>query len=247
MNASPLLGRRVLVTRARDDAARWAERLAARGATPVVLPCVVIEPIDPGVARQALADALRDASWLVLSSARGATIAAALLDGRVPERLGIAAVGEATARSARAHLGRVDLVAAVATSAGLGRELAQRVAADGDARAHHIVVAGALGGRTEGEQALRATGATVTRVDLYRTVAVPAAAVKQDLALDDIHDVLLASPTAVAGLLNIARIPDRARVITIGPTTSAAARDTGLTVSAEARRPTFEAMLEAMS
>jgi uroporphyrinogen-III synthase len=71
--------------------------------------------------------------------------------------------------------------------------------------------------------------------------------VKQDLAHDGIHDVLLASPTAVAGLLNIARIPDRARVITIGPTTSAAARNTGLAVSAEARRPTFEAMLEAMS
>ena len=45
-----------------------------------------------------------------------------------------------------------------------------------------------------------------------------------------------ASPSAVTGLLNAAVVPAGARVITIGPTTSAAARAAGLAVSAEAAR-----------
>ncbi len=247
MMVSPLAGRRVLVTRALDDAERWATRLAALGATPIVLPCVVSEPLDPGPARLALAEAVRDAAWLALSSARGALIAAALLEGRIPAQLRIAAVGEATAQAARDALGRVDLVAAVATSAGLGRELAQRLTTGGATQPRRVVFAGALGGRDEGEQALRDAGVPVTRVDIYRTTPSPAATPKRDLALETIHDILLASPSAAAGLVNVARIPDGVRVITIGPTTSAAARETGLTVSAEARRPTFEGMLEAMS
>jgi uroporphyrinogen-III synthase len=94
---------------------------------------------------------------------------------------------------------------------------------------------------------LRTVGAPVTRVDIYRTIPAPAASARRDLARETIHDILLASPSAVAGLLNIARVPEGARVITIGPTTSTAARQRGLTVSAEARRPTFEGLLEAMT
>lgn len=244
---APLAGRRVLVTRAQDDAERWASRLASLGAVPVVLPCLVSEPLDAAPAQRALREALHDAAWLVLSSPRGAVIAAALLSGALPAATRVAVVGDTTAAAARTALGRVDLVATVQTSAGLGDALARRLTQDGEPQRQPVVLAGALSGRDEAELMLRRVGAPVSRVDIYRTVPAPAATVKRDLALDALHEILLASPSAVAGLLNLARVPEGARVITIGPTTSAAARDHGLTVSAEARRPTFEGLLEAMT
>jgi uroporphyrinogen-III synthase len=60
-----------------------------------------------------------------------------------------------------------------------------------------------------------------------------------------VEAIWLASPSAVTGLLNQAELDPRTRVITIGPTTSAAARDAGIVVGAEARCPTFTGMLEA--
>ncbi len=244
---APLAGRRVLVTRAQDDAERWAARLASLGAIPVILPCLVSEPLDSAPARAALRTALHNAAWLVVSSPRGAAIAATLIGGQLPAHVRVAAVGEATAAAARTHLGRVDLVPELQTSAGLGEALARRLTHDGAPQLQPVVLAGALGGRGEAEMSLRTVGAPVTRVDIYRTIPAPAASARRDLARETIHDILLASPSAVAGLLNIARVPEGARVITIGPTTSTAARQRGLTVSAEARRPTFEGLLEAMT
>lgn len=247
MIATPLVGRRVLITRAQDDAARWASRLASLGVVPVVLPCLVSEPLEAAPAQRALREALHDAAWLVLSSPRGAVIAADLLAGALPATTRVAVVGDATAAAAHTAIGRVDLVATVQTSAGLGDALARRLAQDGEPQRQPVVLAGAQGGRDEAERSLRRVGVPVRRIDVYRTIPAPPAGTKRDLALDALHDILLASPSAVAGLLNLARVPQGTRVITIGPTTSTAARDHGLTVSAEARRPTFEGLLEAMT
>ncbi len=247
MIAHPAAGRRILVTRVLEDAERWAARLSTLGATPVVLPCLVCEPL----AREGTADALRaamaGARWLLVASPRGAMVTGSLLDGALPRGVQVAAVGEATARAAVEHLGRVDLVATESTSLGAGRELAARMARDGDARSGRVVVAGAAGGRDDAESVLRDQGISVQRIDVYRTIPVPPASPKRDLASEHVDDVLLASPSAVTGLLNAAEVPAGARVITIGPTTSAAARAAGLAVSAEAARPSLEGMLEVMS
>jgi len=94
---------------------------------------------------------------------------------------------------------------------------------------------------------LTAAGITTRRVDVYRTAPVPPLARKRELAADGVDDVLLASPSAVTGLVNCAVLPKEARVITIGPTTSAAATAAGLRVTAEARWPNLDGMLEVMS
>ena len=94
---------------------------------------------------------------------------------------------------------------------------------------------------------LAAAHITTRRVDVYRTSPVPPLARKRELAADRVDDVLLASPTAVTGLVNCAVLPKEVRVFTIGPTTSAAATAAGLSVTAEARWPNLDGMLEAMT
>lgn len=242
-----LAGRRIVVTRALEDAERWAARLASLGATPVVLPCLVCEAVDDVRTVTALHDALEGACWLAVSSPHGAAFTGALLGTALRAGVRVAAVGEATADAASRHLGRIDLVATESTSAGLGRELARVLRDEDGAAAGKVVVAGAEGGRKDVEQTLRGAGFPAVRVNVYRTIPAPPSRTKRDLESDRIDDVLLASPSAVTGLLNTATVPAAARVITIGPTTSAAARAAGLRVTAQAGRPNLEGMLEVMS
>ena len=243
---TPLRGRRILVTRAAEDAAEWAERLSRHGARPVIFPCLVSTPLgDPGTAAQ-LRAALAEADWLVLSSQRGVQSVAALIGGMLPNKVQIAAVGPATARAAVTAWKRVNLVAATPTSEGLATELAALVGTPMKAVPVHAVVAGALDGRRDAEVVLASRGWRVTRVPVYQTLAAPVSGDRLNLREGTVDDILLASPSAVLGLLNRAVLPCTARIITIGPTTTAAARAAGLVVAAEARRPGLDGMLEAM-
>jgi uroporphyrinogen-III synthase len=246
MNPLALQGRRILITREREDAARWAEALSRLGAAPVVFPCLVTEPLSDAATAEALRAGLSASHWLVVTSARGAEAVARLLAGPLPLHMRVAAVGPATAFAALEQLGRVDLVARVSTSAVLGAELAALLA-DSPSSERGVLVAGATGGRRDAEVALAAAGFAVQRVDVYRVTPVPPSARKRRLTADGVDDVLLASPSAVTGLVNSAVLPGRARIITIGPTTTAAATAAGLHVTAEARRPDLDGMLEAMS
>lgn len=242
-----MAGRRILITRAQDDAELWAEHLTALGATPVVFPCIVCEPIDDVAVAVALRHGLTDTHWLLVTSPRAAAAITRLLTGTVPADVRIAAVGLATAQACIALLGRADFVSPRATAAALGAALGELLQDAGTAATTRVVIAGALGGRDDAQDALAAQGVSVTRINVYRTRPSPAVERPRDLAVIGIDDVLLASPSAVTGLLNTAIVPDGARVITIGPTTSAAAIAAGLCVFAEARQPTFEGLLEALS
>lgn len=244
MIASPLTGRRVLVTRALEDSGAWAERLSALGADPVILPCIRTEIIDTAETRARLSSALRDADWLCITSPRGAD-AVAMLTAPLAQSLHIAVVGDATSRAVLTDLGRTSFVARGGTSRALAEELVARELSAA-ARPARIVIAGAEGGRTDAEEVFGRAGDVCTRVNVYRTVAAPRAVNTIDLAAENIGDVLLASPSAVEGLLNLASSPASARIFTIGPTTSAAVVAAGLSVSGEAARPDLDSLVEAM-
>lgn len=243
MTTPPLAGRRVLITRATDDAQRWASRLAERGATPEILPCVRSERIDDDTTRERLRAAAQAADWLLFTSVRGVD-AVARAGVLLPARLRVAAVGETTAAAARAQFGGEPYVALGGTSLALGTELLALWG--GHSRSRRVLVAGAEGGRDDAEQVLAHAGARVTRVNVYRTVAEAPAATLRDLAQEGIDDVLLASPSAVAGLLNQARVGGTTRLFTIGPTTSAAAISAGLAVTGESATPDLDGLMEVM-
>lgn len=240
---APLAGRRVLVTRALEDAGAWADRLAALGADPVILPCIRTEVLDDAATRAALSAALNGAAWLCILSPRGAE-AVARLAGPLAPAIRIAVIGSATARAAAAMLGREAYVAQGGTSRALGEELLRELQMDGGAP--RVVVASARGGRTDAEDALGLGGVSVTRVDVYRTIAASRGTARRDLAVEGIGDVLLASPSAVEGLLNQAAVRVATRLFTIGPTTSAAVVAAGLSVSGEATHPDLDSLVEAM-
>jgi uroporphyrinogen-III synthase len=147
-------------------------------------------------------------AWVLVTSANGARELLRRATGR-PER--IAAIGPGTADALAAAGWGVDLVAAVHTQEGLVAELPK---APG-----RVLFVGAEGARSHLKEQLG-----VDFVAAYRTVELEVALVEADV-------VLLASASAARAY---ARAGGRGPAISIGPQTTAAARDAGVEVVAEA-------------
>ena len=153
----------------------------------------------------------------------------------------IACVGPATAAAAREAFGRADFVEERGRGAALAESLAARLRR-GDA----VVVCAADRAQRHLEDALAPRGVEVRRLAVYRTIPAPPRDPKLDLGAWGLDAILLASPSAAEGLVNQALVPPRLAVLSIGPTTTAAARALGLAVAGEARRPGLEGLLEVL-
>lgn len=268
---TPLAGRRILLTRDEEDCAAWAAEIEDLGAVPLVFPCIVCRDIDTPELRARLAAELPRARWLAFTSRRGASSFARLRGGRargsapgaergsalgatpsaepdaappdaLPDGVRVAAVGPATARAATAAFGRVDLAGGPSgTARSLAEALVPRLGT-GD----RVLLAVAENASPAFEETLRAAARACHRLDVYRTLPVPERTRKRAVSTLGADDVLLASPSAVAGFVNQVRLDRAPGIFTIGPSTTEAARAAGLEVTAEAPRPGLRGLLEAM-
>lgn len=228
--ARPLFGRRVLVTRSAEQAGELAAALREAGAEPVLLPMIQAVPVERPAALDAALDELDAYDALVFTSANGVRFFA----GRARERgrelatLGarVVCVGPATAEAARRQglpeawvpRGRFD-------AEGLLAELAEAL----PPRGRRFLVVRAEQGREVLPDGLRAAGARVDAVPVYRTVAVEtdAAALRAALARGELDALTFTSPSTVRHLLGWLDAPSRAGVArcvvaAIGPVTAAA-------------------------
>ncbi|HJO03562.1 MAG TPA: uroporphyrinogen-III synthase [Acidobacteriota bacterium] len=241
-------GCRILLTRAREGIAGWAEQIEDAGAHAVALPCIVCEPIRSAELGAQLEAAIESADWLVFTSARGVANVAELLppQASLPGRTHVAVVGPVTEGAAMECWDRVDLVAPAGTAASLAEALIPLLSdgqKDGPAS---VVIAGPAEARPGLEQRLAGTGAQTHHFPVYRTVPVSLGETRQDLAAWNLDAIFVASPSAVQGLLNQALVPPGVPLISIGPSTTQAAAEAGLTVSAEATNRSLEGLLSAL-
>ena len=234
-------GRRILLTRAEEDCAAWAAELEARGAAPVVFPCIECEDVGTPALRARLDAELPHARWIAFTSRRGVAAFARRRPGPLPVRLGVAAVGPATAEAARAAFGRVELVGPGGGAAALADALAGGLEA-GD----RVIAAVAENAGPALERTLAAAGHVCVRLDVYRTRPAPAQRPRRAFSSLGADAVFLASPSAVAGFARRVWLDTTPELFTIGPATTEAARAAGIGVTAEAARPELAGLLEAM-
>jgi uroporphyrinogen-III synthase/RimJ/RimL family protein N-acetyltransferase len=236
----PLSGRRVLVTRAVHQAGKLSEGLRALGAEPVEVPVLEIRPPASFAPVDSALGQLDGYDWLILTSANTvwalAERAAALGIGFVqPALLKVAAVGEATAAAARKAGLQVALVPASYVAESLIEELADR------AKGKRILLARAEVARDVIPDALRAAGAAVDVVDVYRN-ALPeaAAALLREALAARIDAVTFTSSSSATHLFEATRAAGVAwplagvLAVSIGPITSQTLRDLGWEPAAEA-------------
>ncbi len=249
----PLHGKRIIVTRARTQASDLASRLTELGADVIEAPAIAIESADPAPIRAAL-ERLADYQWVLFTSQNAVEIAwdalrAAGGDARRFAAARIGAIGQATARALLARGLAADVIPPRSTADGLADALRDRP----DVRRARVLFVKAHGAGDALPVTLRNAGATVDEVVAYRTVADASGAIAARDALQDgsVDAITFTSASTVRFFVDAlgggANAIGRARVITMGPVTSTAARSLGFTVHAEAVTATIEALVDAVA
>jgi uroporphyrinogen III methyltransferase/synthase len=243
----PLHGRRVVVTRARAQASGLATTLAALGAEVVELPAIRIEPrLDTDAVRNAVAD-LHSYALVCLTSPNGVRLLFEAMraqgrDARALANATVAAIGPGTA----AALADRGVIADVVPERFVAEALVEALAGL-DVSGRPVLVARAAEARDVLPDALAERGAAVDVVPLYETVREDPEPEAIDAAAGADY-VTFTSSSTVRNLLAAVgdRFPREARVVSIGPVTSAAIRDAGLEVHVEAERHDPAGLVEAL-
>jgi uroporphyrinogen III methyltransferase/synthase len=208
-DARPLFGKRVLVTRPREQSAEFVHLLEAAGAEPIEAPMIrILPPEDYGALDEACASAAAFDS-IVFSSANAVDafvdrLLRSPLDLRVLHGVKLCAVGAATA-ARLAHFGlKVDLTPAEHRA----EALVQAITEMGDVRGTRVLLPHADIGRELIADELRKRGADVTEVTAYRTeIAEPGREGEPDvyrmLLERQIDVVTFTSPSAVKNFVRV--------------------------------------------
>jgi uroporphyrinogen III methyltransferase/synthase len=258
----PLHGRRVVVTRARAQASGLAATLRGLGAQVVELPAIRVEPrLESDEVRRAVAS-IREYSLVCITSPNGANLLFEALsancrteggggkgadgcpprDARALAGATVAAIGPGTARALAAH----GIVADILPERFVAEALVEALAGV-EVEGRRVLVARAAEARDVLPEALRERGAEVDVVALYETVREQpdAGAVEAAQGADYVTFTSSSTVTNLSEALGD-RFPTGARVVSIGPVTSDAARAAGLEVDVEAERHDVDGLLAAL-
>ena len=245
----PLFGRSVVVTRARAQASGLAARLTDLGAHVVQAPAIRVQPRPVGGDIAAAVDRIGDYALVCLTSPNGAALlmeglAARGLDARALAGATVAAIGPGTAAELARRGVRADIVPERSVAEALVEAL-EPVEIAG----RRALVARAAEARDVLPDALAARGADVDVVALYDTVAEDLDAATLN-AVGEADYLTFTSSSTVRNFLDAlgsaGRLPDGARVVSIGPVTSATARENGLEVHVEAQQHDVDGLVAAL-
>jgi uroporphyrinogen III methyltransferase/synthase len=244
----PLFGRRIVVTRAKDQADALSDRLRALGAEALEVPAIEFQaPNDPGPLDCALAQ-LDTYDWLIFTSVNGVRYFIQRLDRSGHDlrklRARICAIGPATRAAIEALHLKADVMAKEYIAEGLLAALEPF-----DLQGKRMLLPRAAAARDVVPTELRRRGATVDVVEAYHTVVPEETASRiRELWSRKPDCVTFTSSSTVRNFVEAAgpEILQGVAVATIGPITSQTARELGIPVTAEADVYTIDGLLEAV-
>jgi hydroxymethylbilane synthase len=254
-NAGDLAGLRVAVTRPRRQAGQLMAVLSGRGAEPVSLPTIRVEPL-PDTAE--LDGALRaaangDYDWIAFTSANAVeAVVNRLSDLEIAATqfadVRIAAIGPATARV----VGEAGLNVTLVPDEASAEALATQMLAAIESGARILYPRSAIG-RDTLPDALRGAGLNVDVIDAYQTLPEPDIdpGVLDQIRQGAIDAIAFTSPSSIENLLFllgddrevVARVP----AICAGLVTAKAAREAGLIVAVVSVDPGATAIADAVA
>ena len=252
----PLAGKRIVVTRAPEQAGELVRELEKAGAEVLLLPTVDFAPpedwrlLDEQLQRLDEFDALlllsKNAVHYLFQRSRELGIKCQMLP---PQRPFVAVVGPATAKAAEEAGIRVDYVAKSHTAESLVQELGESV------KGRKVLVPRSDRGDERLAVALRKAGADLTEVVAYRTVVpeVLDPQIAERVRRGELDAIVFASPSAYRNLSDamggkaLADLSSRVDFAAIGPTTARALRDCGARVAIEANESSAAGLADAIA
>ena len=243
------------MTRPRRQAGPLIDSLVRRGAEPLPLPTIRIEPIDDLDQLDVAIEETRRGSfdWCVFTSANAVEVFANRMDvlDVHPDQLAavrVAAVGRATAAAvAQAGL-NLTLVPEQATADALAARLRQVMGASA-----RVLYPRSAMGRDVLPNELRAAGYDVLTIDVYRTLPEPNVdqRVLDRVRRGEVDVITFASPSSVRHLVALLASESIALnaipAVCAGPVTAQAAREAGLLVVAVSESPDMAAISKAIA
>ncbi len=251
----PLFGKRVAITRTRDQNSELREKLETLGAEVLELPLITIsKAVDKHTLVEILSE-LGTYDWIVFTSANGVRyffeeFFKAYDEIRNLGLLRFACVGKATAREIEKYKLKVECMPDTAT----GESLADALLATGSLDSAKIIVVTGNLNRDALVRKLEAGSAIVDRLPLYQTQ-------RTDLTNDPIADdfrrlgadaILFASSSAVqsyqeqAAALRLESGANKPLVGSIGPQTTETLNKVGMPPSFEAEKPSLDHLVHSL-
>ena len=247
---APLAGRVVLLPRVKepDRIASALERAGAEVQRAAVTRTVPGETAAlETTARRIVAG---EAAWLVLTSTRTVEALAPYLHVSVPSALQVAVVGPATARAWTELTGAAPDLVSRGSAAALLKEPVLVCPPPAPSAAKRVLLPASALADPALADGLRQAGWEVEQVSAYTTVTAGACDLPPGLdhswAAGGVDAVVLTAPSSTRAVLELFGPPATTRLVTIGATTAAAARELGLPVAAVAPSPTPEGVLRAV-
>ncbi len=251
----PLFGKRVLVTRARDQAPELSSLIRARGGEPIECPTIAIGPPDDWAEVDEAIEQLATYQWLVLTSVNGVKAFMQRLwyhgrDARALAGLQVCCIGPRTAEEVKRFGIEADLVPDTFQAEGVIEGL-KRAGMSGQ----RVLLARAAQAREILPEELARSGAVVQVVKVYKTV-VPAIERDrvQQLFRDHMIDVVtFASSSTVRNFFQLfdeaSDLKQRLNgtiIASIGPITAKTIREMGLDVHVMASQNTIPALVQSL-
>ena len=243
---NPLAGKRILVTRAREQAGELETLLTQHGAIPVWVPLIEFRAtIDQAMVDQVdgITAQLNELDWIVFTSSNAINFFFALVQARLPETIKIACVGPKTQQTLQVYGYNADFVPTRFTSKDLANELGAR---PGD----RILYPSPKDANPELVQSLQAAGAICSQVAVYETFPVKLSVSDVNTLKSELDAVTFTSPSVVSSYCD--QVPDyksvlaRSTVTCIGPMTAARASKLGIAVDVVPSKHTGEGMVAAL-
>jgi uroporphyrinogen III methyltransferase/synthase len=250
----PLFGKKILVTRAREQASDFAQILEDYGAQVIQFPTIEIHPpTDWSGIDQAIAE-LENYHWVIFTSANGVNyfwqrLVSSGKDARAFKEIKIAAIGPPTARELQKHGIYPDLVPNEYKAEGIVQSLAKE-----DLKGVRFLIPRAAKAREILPEKLRELGAEVRIIEAYRTLK-PTDNLNEILDLLKAREIDFITFTSSSTVRNLVEILPRDQLIgllrgikiaSIGPITANTAKEYGINTDIMPPKYTIAALAEAI-
>ncbi len=253
----PLFGRKIIVTRTREQASELVAGLEEAGANCLEYSTINIEPVANYDVLDSELERLNEYHWILFTSLNGVKyffdrLYAKGMDARDMKGPDIAVVGKSTADYLLTYGLNADLIPGIFTGEGLAESLL-----DQGVEGRNILIPRAQQAREILPETLRGAGAQVTVAPVYQNVPPQGRkeALRAELEAGEVDMITFTSSSTVRNFLTMVDAEDQedlkrlltgVRIAAIGPITAKTVTDNGLRVDIQPQEYTIPAMVDAI-
>ncbi len=255
MNKTSLAGKKILITRAREQSGDFAAQLKKRGAEVIEFPTIEVVPPLRWEEVDRAVDRLKSYDWIIFTSANGVNFFWQRMKERgkrlhLPSSLNVCAIGPATARQLKEKRVPVHSIPEKFVAESI-LERFEKMSIKGK----RILLARAKKARDILPKGLRKMGAEVDVVAVYRTVRPRGGSKRLEklLAEGKIDVITFTSSSTVTHFAELVKTEDLKKLLKgvaiacIGPVTANTAKEWGLKVQVQPKQYTIPHLTRAIA